>query len=42
MDDGALRHCSDGNRVSRNASRNEDNGTNEGNLSNSDDDDGKE
>ena len=39
MDDEALRHCIDANRVCRKAPRNEDNGSDEGNLSNSDDDD---
>eukprot|EP00986_Skeletonema_menzelii_P011366 scaffold5826_cov113-Skeletonema_menzelii.AAC.2 len=34
MDDEALRHCIDANRVCRKAPRNEDNGSDEGNLSN--------
>ena len=39
MDDEALRHCIDANRVCRKAPRKEDNGSDEGNLSSSDDDD---
>eukprot|EP00956_Cyclotella_meneghiniana_P022204 scaffold41637_cov82-Cyclotella_meneghiniana.AAC.2 len=42
MDDEALRHYIDANRVCRTAPRNEDNDGDEGNLSNSDDDDDDE